>query len=146
MKKLLLLTALLIGNAIFLAAQEADKKAIIKLIEDEHLWHCQKDYEKVASTFDHGENVIHGNGVDDYRVGWSTLSEAYKAYYLKNPEPTEPAEFYDYEIAFNKNGNKAWATFYSREKGQKSPRGKEMRGVKKIEGEWKITSVLYIFF
>ena len=124
-----------------LLAQEAEKKAIIKVIEGEHLAHCSRDFDKFASYYDQNENVIWGDGIRYSLKGWKEVEELLKPHYKENPSPEVPLVFYNYQISIA--DKKAWVTFDTKNKGGSNPVFKQQRILVKQKGEWKLVAMLF---
>lgn len=127
--------------SISLLAQDSEKQAIIKVIEDGHFAACERDFEKYASYFDQNEKVLWGDGINYSCRGWDEVVALVKPHYEKYPNPLETAIFYNYQISIA--GAKAWATFDKKKKGGSDPISKEQRILVKKNGEWKLVAMLF---
>ena len=134
-------TLFLLLLSIHLLAQDTDKKAIIKVIEGEHLAHCSRDFEKYASYFDQNEKVLWGDGINYSCKGWEDVIALMKPWMEQNPKPQEASIFYNYQISVA--GNKAWANFDKKNKGGTNPISKEQRILVKKNGEWKLVAMIF---
>ncbi|MBK8703365.1 MAG: nuclear transport factor 2 family protein [Saprospiraceae bacterium] len=141
MKKinLLIVLILLIGSTV--NAQKAEKKAIIKVIEAEHLAYSQRNLEKMASYYAQSENSVAGDAITFTAKGWEENFKGYQSYFADYPNPVEPRIGYKYDISIS--GDKAWVTFNQKKKNAEQDKTKQLRILVKQNGEWKITGMLF---
>lgn len=138
------LNALIVLLSLFcfsLSAQVDDKAAIIKVIEDEHRFFCEKNFEKMAATYDQTENLLWGNGIEWSVKGWDAISKGYKDYFANNPDPVAPSVFYNYDITIV--NDRALAIFDHKKKEGDQVATKEIRILIKRDGEWKIAALSF---
>lgn len=141
MKKAIFCTCVLLIFVFSIKAQDVEKQAIIDVIEGEHLAACAQDFETFSSFYDHGENVIWGNGVTYSFKGWTEVEKQVSQFMEQAPNPLEPSEFYNYQIWVA--GDQAWVTFDKKNSGGSSPVSKEQRILVKKNGEWKLVVMLF---
>lgn len=141
MKKAIVYTCVLWLCVFSVNAQNAEKQAIIEVIESEHLAACAQDFETFSSFYDQNEKVIWGNGLTLSFKGWSEVANKVKQLMDQTPNPVEPSIFYNYQIAVARD--RAWATFDKKNKGQSTPVSKEQRVLVKKNGEWKLVVMLF---
>ena len=120
-------------------AQDSEKASVIQVIENEHNFFCERQYDKWAATYDQTENILWGNGVGFSMRGWAMVSKEFKAYFADNPAPTKPSTIFDYEATIN--GDRAWVT--SSQRNPNGNVGKRLTSLIKREGEWKIVALLF---
>ena len=141
MKKFNILIVLILLTGLTVNAQDAEKTAIIKVIEAEHLAYSQRDLEKMASYYAKSENSVSGDAITFIAKGWEEDYKGYQSYFVDNPDPVEPRICYNYDIIFS--GDKAWVTFNQKKQKAKKDSAKQLRILVKQNGEWKITGVLF---
>ncbi|MDN3687014.1 nuclear transport factor 2 family protein [Cyclobacterium jeungdonense] len=141
MKKAIVYTCFFAVSVLTARAQNAEKQAIIHVIEGEHLAACAKDFDTFSSFYDHSENVIWGNGVSLSFKGWTEVENQLRPLMEQMPNPLEPSVFYNYQIAVA--GDQAWATFDKKNRGATTPISKEQRILVKKDGEWKLVVMLF---
>ena len=144
MKKINLLIVLILLIGLTVNAQDAEKTAIIKVIEAEHLAYSQRNLEKMASYYAKSENSVSGDAITFIAKGWEEDYKGYQSYFVDSPNPIEPKIYYNYDITIS--GNKAWVTFNQKEKKAKKASAKQLRILVKQNGAWKITGVLFFSF
>ncbi|MEN0050932.1 MAG: hypothetical protein AAF806_27960 [Bacteroidota bacterium] len=125
-----------------LSAQTDDKAAIIKVIEDEHRFFCEKNFEKMAMTFDQTENLLWGDGIEWSIKGWETIAKGFQDYFANDPEPIEPDIFYNYDITIG--NDRAIAVFDHKKKDKEKSTAKGVRILVKRDGAWKITALSFL--
>ncbi len=81
-------------------AQDAEKTAIIKVIEAEHFAYSQRNLEKMASYYAKSENSVSGDAITFIAKGWEEDYKGYQSYFLDNPAPIEPRICYNYDNYF----------------------------------------------
>lgn len=129
---------LLIGS-LSVVAQNNEKAAIIKVIENEHRYFCERNYEKWAATFDQTENILWGNGINSSMKGWEAMDKTFKEFFANNPDPSEPSVRIEYDVTITED--RAWvACLQINEKGNE---GKRLTSLIKRDGEWKIAVLLF---
>ena len=141
MKKINLLIVLILLIGLTVNAQKAEKTAIIKVIEGEHLAYSQRNLEKMATYYAKSENSVSGDAITFIAKGWEEDFKGYQSYFADNPEPVEPRIGYNYDIIIS--GDKAWVTFNQKKKKAKKDSAKQLRILVKQNGEWKITGMLF---
>jgi len=141
MKKINLLIVLILLIGLTVNAQKAEKSAIIKVIEAEHLAYAQRNLEKMASYYAQSENSVAGDGITFTAKGWEENFKGYQSYFADNPDPIEPSIGYNYDISIS--GDKAWVTFNQKKKNAEKDSTKQLRILVKQKGEWKISGMLF---
>lgn len=139
MKRLYFLFLFSLIASLSVVAQDSEKASVIQVIEDEHNFFCERNYDKWAATYDQTENILWGNGVGFSMRGWEMMSKEFKTYFADNPEPTKPSTIFDHEVTIN--GDRAWVT-----SSQRNPNGnvsKRLTSLIKREGQWKIVALLF---
>lgn len=149
MKKLTGTITLLLATTLLLCGQTNggittmadDRAAIIEVIESEQKYFSQRDFDKYATTFVHTDNVYWGDGITYTKYSWQALAHHMQTYMANNPEPVEPQEYFNYDIKIV--GNKAWALFNKRDKGETETLTNEHRILVKEDGKWKIKTLIF---
>lgn len=142
MKRINFLFLFFLISTLSVMAQDDEKAAIIKVIEDEHKYSSEWNLEKMAATFDQSESLLWGNGLSWSAKGWDPLSKLFKDHIANNPDPRELQEFYNYDITIA--GNRAWVVFEKKDKGDSKAVSKELRILVKRGEEWKIAALLFM--
>ena len=119
--------------------QDQDRKAIIEVIEGEHQAFLDRDFERFMSFVDKTETVLWGDGISLSLKGYTEVSNSFKAFMKKNPEPFEQDFLGDFNISLA--GNKAWVILERRGKSGNLI-SKEQRILVKRNGVWKIAVML----
>ena len=120
------------------------EEAIKAFVTEETYAYMEKDYEKWASFWDHGSDVlrldISDNGFSQTK-GWDKNGGHLETFFKEHPEPiTSTFENSNYLILFDTN--LAWIAFdqkWTTESGEESV-AKATVTLTKKEGEWKIIS------
>ena len=144
MKKPGILFLFLLSYSVAIYAQDNEKTAIIKLMEEEHKYIQARDYQKFAACFYQSENFLWGNGLNLSQKGWGAFSKMVIDMIQKDPEPKEPMIYFNYDIWVA--GDRAWVVFEKRPKGSDKAISKEQRTLIKVDGEWKIATLLFLHF
>ena len=141
MKRLTFCFLFLLAGTLVTVAQDSEKQAIIEVIEGEHQAACALDFEKFGGYYDQSDKVFWGDGINYSLKGWDEVVAIVKPYFEQEPNPAEPAVFYNYQISIA--GNKAWAAFDKKKRGGSAPISKEQRILIKKNGEWKLVAMLF---
>ncbi len=140
----LFLLLLLSCNEEKLASVENTNELLKALVVDETLAYMEKDYEKWASFWDHGERVLRldvtPEGFSQTR-GWAKNGGHLKGFFNEHPEPiTSTFVNSNYDIYYDEN--LAWVAFdqkWTTIAGEESTAKATITLVKK-QSDWKIIS------
>lgn len=139
MKRLYFSLFFLLFISFSILAQDSEKASVIQVIEAEHNFFCERNYDKWAATYDQTENILWGNGVGYSMRGWEMMSKEFKTYFAENPAPAKPSTIFDHQATIN--GDRAWVT-----SSQRNPDGivsKRLTSLIQREGKWKIVALLF---
>ena len=126
-------------TSLSVVAQDNQEAAVIQVIQDEHSFFCERNYDKWAATYDQTDKILWGNGVGFSMRGWEMMSKEFKTYFADNPEPTKPSTIFDHQATID--GDRAWVT-----SSQRNPDGnlsKRLTSLIRREGKWKIVALLF---
>jgi hypothetical protein len=146
MKIPLFALALLLVAAAGFAQTTADETAIKATIEQESASFHQRKLDKTLSYWANTPYVSHiytekGGG---YVRGYSALSKAVKAFMVKYPTVDKDV-YKNHAYQIHVNGTSAWATFITDVMdGGKKSQTYDARYLEKINGAWKLVSVVYV--
>lgn len=120
------------------------KETLKTFIEGETEAYMEKDYQKWASYWDHGSEVLRldiANGNFSQTSGWANNGGNLESFFKENPEPiTSTFENSNYLIFYE--SNLAWVAFdqtWTSQAGEKSVAKATITLIKR-ENEWKIIS------
>jgi len=123
---------------------EATKEAIKEVVTGETIAYMEKDYEKWASFWDHGQDVLRldvtNNGFAQTR-GWDKSGGNLETFFMENPEPIT-STFVNSNYFILNDTNLAWVAFdqtWTTQEGEKSKAKATITLVRK-ENTWKIIS------
>jgi len=127
---------------------EAEKAAIIAVIENESNFSLARDFAKQSESFLQDESMVFLAASDNdfwFITGWEEIKAGYQFYYENDPKPIESHfTFSNYEIKVYENS--AFALYdeiaHDRE-GKFLRKNISIRFLEKVKGEWKI---LYLGF
>ncbi|MGR3810733.1 hypothetical protein [Jiulongibacter sp. NS-SX5] len=134
--------------------EEAEKAAIMDVIEEETECFFRRDYDCWQDKFTHTEYSYqawsNSDGTFDASVGWESIEKNLGKYIKENPsEPEEPGS--SHPVVLRKNlrvkfyGDEAahltWDQYNSDRSQEYFLHSKEVRLMEKVEGQWKIVNV-----
>ena len=129
---------------------DKEKEAIKAVIENETNSNYAKNFDQQKKSFLQDESLIGisaGKGGYTYMKGWDKISSNYEENHKNSPSPsTDKLEFKNYNIKVYPES--AWAVYeqirYNSE-GDFVNNNLQTRVLEKINGEWKIVYLSYIF-